>query len=222
MKTFATFLSIALATAAVLSTSAQEVNWAAVREGQSHLVNVNAGWGYASTLGAGYGYILKTKLPMSFTVQFTLPAGKNLLDDFKVTAGGEIRVLSINGFMTSVSLMGIYRRYESDLGLLNNFGSDMGITTGYYKERWYAAGEFGFDKAIATKVINSDLMKKYFPEAKDGWYVPTGGNFRYGFKGGYSFKGADVYAKGGWLRDQNFEATALVPYYLFLGVNARF
>ena len=102
-----------------------------------------------------------------------------------------------------------------------NFGSEFTATAGFYKNKWYAAGELSFDKAIVTHIKHSDLMKQYNPDVQSGWYIPTGGNFLYGLQGGYSFKRNDVYAKIGKTVSQDFKTTSMVPFYFQLGWNIK-
>ena len=57
---------------------------------------------------------------------------------------------------------------------------DFSAVAGYYDPDWHAAVEFGFDKAVATQLTHSDVMKQFgFAGIRDGWYVPTGGHFYY-------------------------------------------
>lgn len=206
------------------TTQAQTLNWSAIQESQQHLVNVNAGWDFAATIGLGYGYKLKTKMkmPVMLSAQVSAPTGNNLVDDFKSKLGGQVRVYKTGNFLATVHVYGIFRGYKSDLVKLQNFGSEFIGVFGYYKSKWFAAAEFGFDKAIATHIKNSELMKDNYPGVQDGWYVPTGGNFNFGIQGGYSIKTFDVTVKAGKTVDQRFQSTAMVPFYFQLGVNKRF
>src|SRR5690606_28578105 len=97
--------------------------------------------------------------------------------------GGHINWFEKNNFRANTKIQGVFRRYGNDFVRLLNFGSDMSATIGYYKPKWFAAGEFGFDKAIVTHFLHSDMYKNNFSEAIDGWYEPsTGGNFYYGLQ----------------------------------------
>lgn len=122
----------------------------------------------------------------------------------------------------AVKAYGNFRQYENEYVKIASFGSEFSAMIGYYKPRWFAAGEFGFDKAIATHIKNSDIMKEMYPGSQDGWYVPTGGNFIYGVTGGYSFKYFDVYLEIGKTITQDFKTTPAVPLYAEVGVNLRF
>lgn len=205
------------------SASAQTLNWTALQKEQKHIVNVNAGWDYATSLGVGYAYQLKTKMPMVIGAQFSIPAGNNMTDDFKAKVGGQVRVLKSGNFLATVMAYGIYRQFEhASVVRFQNFGSEFRGVAGYYKAKWFVAGEFGFDKAIVTYIKNIDAMEQYYPTIRNGWYIPTGGNFQYGIQTGYSLKNMDINVKGGKMVDQYFKSTARIPYYFQLGVNVKF
>lgn len=222
MKKITLLIAITCVAALWHSASAQTLNWSSIQTDQKHLANVNIGWDYSASAGLGYAYILKTKIPAAINAQFSVPAGENLTDDLKAKAGIQALVFRKGKFMTTVKVNGIYRQYHSKMVSLKNFGGEFTAVAGYYRMKWFVSGEFGFDKAIVTHVRNSDLNKEYYPSIRDGWYVPTGGNFRYGIQAGYSLRSFDIYSKVGKTTDQYFESTAMVPFYFEFGVNKRF
>ncbi len=192
----------------------QTINWASLKDEHKHIVNAHAGFDYAFTYGVAYSYQLQTRIPVLLNVDFSTSAGEKILDDFKTKIGGQIRLYEVNNFQFSASVYGIYRRYEIPLVRLQNFGSEMNGLIGYYKPKWFAALEFGFDKAIVTNFKHSNLYKDDFPEVKDGWYQPaTGGNFKYGLQAGYSFKSSDVILKIGSVITQDFKTNPTLPFY---------
>jgi len=201
---------------------AQTVNWSNFSAQQKHLANVNVSWDYAAALGLGYAYRMETKLPVILNAQFSLPAGKDVFDDFKVKLGFQVRVLKTGNFQGTLSMFGIYRQYQSDLAKFQNFGSEFSATFGYYRQRWFAATEIGFDKAIVTRVKNTELMRQNYPGVRDGWYIPTGGNFSFCLLAGYSFNSIDLYLKAGKIIDQNLKSTETVPLTFQFGINKRF
>jgi hypothetical protein len=214
---------IVLAVLFISKTSqAQQVNWRNLTSDKSHLINVYTGWDYGTVAGIGYGQKLNTTLPIVLNMEYSSAFGKKIFDDFKIKLGGQAEVLKLNNFSASVKAYGIFRRYENELVRLLNFGSEFAANIGYYKTKWYVAGEFGFDKAIVTHIKNSEEMKSNYPGSQDGWYVPTGGNFFYGVISGYSFNSNDVYVKIGKTVTQDFTTTATVPVYLQIGYNRRF
>lgn len=223
MKTIFVSLTILLAWIWTGSVSAQTLNWSAIQKEQKHIINVNIGWDYATSLGVGYAYQLKSKMPMILGAQFSIPAGSNLTDDFKAKIGGQVRVVKSGNFLATVMAYGIYRQYEHvNVVRFQNFGSEFRGVAGYYKEKWFVAGEFGFDKAIVTYIKNLDAIEQFYPAIREGWYVPTGGNFQYGIQSGYSLKNIDVNVRGGKMVDQYFKSTARIPFYFQLGINVKF
>ena len=222
MKTIKMILAAVAFFGTVNILPAQNINWRGLHAEQIHLINLNVGWDYGSTIGIGYGYKLKTAIPIVLNVDFSLPFGSRLLDDFKVKVGGQAELLRRGNFSATVKAYGIFRRYQNVLARLLNFGSEFSGVCGYFQPAWYAAAEFGFDKAITTHIKNSARMREDFPEVRDGWYIPTGGNFFYGIQAGYSFERYDVYLKFGKTVTQDLKTTALIPFYLQLGLNSKF
>jgi hypothetical protein len=66
-------------------------------------------------------------------------------------------------------------------------------------------------------------MRAYYPAIKDGWYVPSGGNYYYGIQGsktiGESF---DLSLRLGATNAQDDDEDAVLPFYLQLGFGVRF
>ena len=198
----------------------QEINWSNLPTEQRHLVNINAGVDYALTYGARYGYRLRSKIPAIMVLDLSIPSGDNLVDDFKTKIGGYFRLYQVKNFQFSAKILGVFRRYENLSARLLNFGSDMGIVAGYYKSKWFVAGETGFDKAIVTHFKHSAMYKENFPSVQDGWYEPaTGGNFYYGLQTGLSLKRNDIYLKAGKTLTQDFTTSPMAPFYVQLGYN---
>src|SRR4051794_4007059 len=150
----------------------QQINWQNFKDGKAHIANINAGWDYGMVAGIGYGQKLKTRLPIVVNIEYSSPFGRNMFDDFKTKLGGQVQVFKVNNFIASAKAYGVFRRYQNDYVRLINFGSEFSGNVGYYKPKWYLAGEFGFDKAITTQIKNSEKMKTIYPNIQDGWYVP--------------------------------------------------
>jgi len=205
------------------SVTAQNINWGSLQKNDRHVLNVNTSLEYGWIFGAGYGYQLKTKLPIVLSAEYSFPGGDMLLDDFKTKIGATFRFAKIDNFQFSAKLHGVFRRYENTLSRLVNFGSDMSVAGGHYKRKWHIAAEVGFDKAIVTHFKHSQAYKNNFPNVQDGWYEPsTGGNFYYGIQTGISFKQHDIYLKAGRMLTQDFRTTPLIPFYAQLGYNLKF
>lgn len=203
-------------------TFSQTLNFNNVEAENNHIAAISAGLDYGLVYGASYGYQLKTKKPIILNAEVSVPSGENVLDDFKTKVGGQMRIYQIKDFHFSSSIHGIYRKNMNDFVTLQNFGTELSVTIGYYKRKWFTAGEAGFDKAIVTRFKHSNEYKQIFPAVQDGWYEPaTGGNFNFGLLGGYSFKNNNIFLKGGLRTTQNF-STPSIPFYAQLGFTTKF
>lgn len=200
----------------------QNINWQAFEPGQKHIVHLQAGFDYGLTLGLGYGYKLHTRMPAVVNLEYSFPAGERLFDDFKVRLGGQVQLVQWNGLSLTAKIYSPFRRYESNMVRLINFGGEFSGVVGYYRKHWYVAGEFGFDKAIVTHVQHSDQMLENYPDAQDGWYVPTGGNYFFGLQAGVSFGRNDISLKAGGLATQGWKTAPYVPKYAVLAFSRRF
>ncbi len=201
----------------------QTINWKALDK-TKQIISSNFGLDYSVFFALGYSYKLKTKLPMILNVSFSKPSGKELLDDFKSKIGGQIEWFNKSNFVGSVGVYGIRRRYETKYIRLQNFGSEIKGTFGYYKPKWFFAADVGFDKAIVTHFKHSkEFKEEIFENVTDGWYVPsTGGNFSYGFLTGFTLNKADLTLNAGKVISQDFRTAPVLPIYLILGFNYKF
>ncbi len=187
---------------------------------KTYYASANFEYGLSVTLGSSYRF--KTIKPLLVFLDATIPTGKKTLDDFKVRTGGKAQLIDLDNFIVSASFSAIYRRYESDFVRMQNFGCEASATAGYYKKKWFVAGEFGFDKAIITQFKHKDEYKLLFPGVKDGWYEPSaGGIFNYGLQAGFSLKNADITLNAGKLITQDFKTSPTLPLYVKLGLNIR-
>jgi hypothetical protein len=142
--------------------------------------------------------------------------------DFRARLGVQTSLLRAGSLHLTGSATFITRGTENAIYRGLNFGSDFTGTLGVYRHGWFAAGEFGFDKAIITHVTHSDWYRRYFyPDAKDGWYLTGGGTFHYGLTAGLALGKAEAVGRVGWLRTENF-GTMLPPMYASLGLGVGF
>lgn len=203
-------------------TYAQNINWKSLKNEEKHILNANTGWEYGFVYGIGYGYKLETKTPIVLEGSLSFASGEVIFDDFKTRIGGQINLYQIENFHFNAAVHGIYRRYGNPLVTLQNFGADATTIIGYYKPKWFAAGEFGFDKAIVTHFNHSDIYKDVYRDVKNGWFEPaTGGNFNFGIHGGYSFNRSDITLRAGKVITEDFKTVPLIPFYLQLGYNYK-
>ena len=204
------------------SACAQTINWQAFEPEQKHLLYIQTGWDYSMNFGVGYGRKFDTKWPVLTNIEYSFPAGERLFDDFKVRIGGQVEVLRKGGFSATVKAYCPIRRYENNLVTLFNFGGEFSGVAGFYKQKWFVAGEFGFDKAIATHVKHSQLALENASSLQSGWYVPTGGNFFYGLQTGYFFRENGITLKVGKVTNQGWKTEPFIPYFAQVAYQRNF
>lgn len=205
---------------------AQVINWENISQQNIHLLHIDVGAEYGAIAGVGYHHLIPVRrFPLWIGGEFSVPSGKQLADDdFKMRLGAQVRIVALKHFQFSARVQGIARRYHDQLVRLFNFGSDLAGTMGYYRKKWFLGADLGFDKAIVTNFKHSEWYKKnIYDKVQDGWYEPaTGGNFYYGFQGGFSMRKVDVTLKAGKVLQQDFKSQPLLPFYGQFGVNFRF
>ncbi|WP_333696511.1 hypothetical protein [Flavobacterium sp.] len=197
---------------------AQTINWNAIDKNKN-LLHVFVGADHATVYGIGYGHKLNTKLPIILATTVTVPFGEKTVDDFKVKIGGQSSIYKYKNFFGAVSLQSIYRRYSTEYVVIQNFGSDVKGTFGFYKPKWFTALEVGFDKAIVSHFKHTQRYRdEVYNDVTDGWYQPsTGGNFYYGFQAGFNFNKNQVALNLGKIVSQDFSTKPSVPFYLSIG-----
>jgi hypothetical protein len=221
MKRFAyTLLAImALAQAGF----AQNINWRSIDDDRRNTIQLTGGYAYGAVAGVSYGRAFTLVRPIVAGLEYSFPMGKTLTDDFTVRITGQVDVLDLGGFSFTARIVSNFRRYQTSLVRIVSFGSDLAAVAGYYAPTWHAAGEFGFDKAIATEIEHSQIMKANIPGVRDGWYVPTGGNFYYGIQGGKTIgEHLEASLRVGSTRAQFHDESAVIPYYLQIGLGVKF
>ena len=202
---------------------AQNINWRSLDVEKRNSVYVNFGYDYGMTAQLGYGRFFDAFKPIFVNVDYSIPMGKDLFDDAKLRCGGQIEVFEKNGFSASLKILGVARKYQNDLVKIKNFGGEISVTAGYYKTTWHIAGEFGFDKSIVSLLEHKDLMKTNYPDIKDGWYIPCGGNYFYGIQASKTIKKRfDISTRIGGTNAQGNDENSMLPYYAQIGLSMRF
>lgn len=207
---------------ALLSTTfsfAQNINWSTIQNEQKQLAYLNFGYDFSTNTQIGYAFKANLFKPILISLDYSFPMGNQLVDDYKMRLGGQLPLFQKNNFILSAKAYGNFRRHETSMVRMASFGSEIGSTLGLYKKTWHLALELGFDKAISTQLKHSSLMKENFPNIKDGWAVPTSGQYYYGIQGskkvGSKF---ELSLKAGATNAQFKDQNALLPYYAGIGI----
>lgn len=201
----------------------QAINWRAIRTDHRNQISCAVGYDFGATAVIGYGRSMTLLGPAVLGLEYSFPMGRNLTDDFKVRIGGQMEVLQLGGFSAAVRGSANFRRYQMSLVRIASFGCDVGVLAGYLHPSWYAVVEGGFDKSITSHLAHSALMKDMYPAIRDGWYIPSGGNYSYGIQAGKSIgEHLDLSFRLGVTDAQGDDQDAVLPYYLQLAVGVRF
>ena len=144
------------------------------------------------------------------------------LYDYRYKLGGQACIYSFHKLDFSGMFTFITRGTKNSIHNAISFGMDITFLLGYYRNRWFAAGEFGYDGAIFTYINHSDWYKTYFySDAKDGWYRNTASNFHYGFRTGFSLSRIEITLRAGVQKSKSI-IDPLVPFFGVLGLTYCF
>jgi hypothetical protein len=142
--------------------------------------------------------------------------------DYRARLSVQTSLVTWRSVYITGSATAITRGTENSIYRGINFGADFSGSLGVYRPRWFAAGEFGFDKAVITHVTHTDYYKTYFyPDAKDGWYLDAGGTYHGGLAGGIAFGRTELVGRLGVLRTERFK-TMTPPIYVSVGAGFGF
>ena len=213
---------IAMATALALGGSlfvaaparAQEVNLARLDEGPANRVYVRTGAEWAFVMGVGYARTASiARHPLLLVGELSAPWAAANTSDYQARLGVLAPILDLGGFKLAASLEPTLRGTHNDLGRMTAIAADAGLTGGYYAQGWFLAAEFGLDYTLTTHIAQSKLYRDtVYENARDGWYINPGGNYRLGGQVGLSFARFDAILRGGTLRDMKGNLP-MFPYY---------
>jgi hypothetical protein len=219
-------LSIVLLGAAlvVLTTGDAAAQWNVARfDTQRNRVYTTTGVDPALVTSLGYGRIVPV---LGHQFQVTIDGGIVTAGvdarDFRARLGAQTAIVRGSWLQLTGSATFITRGTENVIYRGLNFGADVTGTLGVYRSRWFAAGEFGKDKAIITHITHSDWYREHhYADAKDGWYLDAGGTYHYGAAAGIALGRAELVGRFGFQRTEDFKDLAQ-PIYFSLGVGVGF
>ena len=182
---------------------AQEVNLARLDQGPANRVYVRTGAEWAFVGGVGYARTVPVgQRRMVLLGELTAPWAAADASDYQARVGALVPILAWRGWQLAGSLEPTVRGTKNDLGRMTSLGANGGVVGGYYARRWFAAGELGFDYTLTTRIAHSQLYRDtVYENARDGWYVNPGGNYRLGGQAGASFGRYELALRAGILRD---------------------
>lgn len=202
---------------------AQEVNLATLNEVPQNRVYLRTGaeFGFVGAIGYARAVDVHSRRVL-LQGEVTVPWAEFDTNDYQIRIGTLVPVLAWHGWKFAGSLAPTLRGTKNDLGTWTALGFNAGVMGGHYSRHWFLAGEFGFDYILTTHVTNSQTYRNtVYSNARDGWYVNSGGNYRLGTQVGASFGHYDVVLRAGILRDM-FGNSPLLPIYATLALVGSF
>src|SRR4051812_3694201 len=91
---------------------AQNINWRYFDKGSQNIVQLNVGYDFGFTTQVGFSRTVLLYKPVSFGIDFSLPMGSMLFDDFKIRFGGQMEIVEADGFSFLVKIASNFRRYQ--------------------------------------------------------------------------------------------------------------
>lgn len=171
--------------------------------------------GYGRVVGVG-GH------DVQLTGDAGVAGGRLELRDFRVRLGAQTSLLRWRELQLTGSATFITRGTENSIYRGVNFGADFTGSAGLYRDRWFAAAEGGFDKAIITHIAHTDYYRdNYYADARDGWYLDAGGIWHYGLAAGVALGRAELAGRFGWRKSQDYQDVN-PPVYASLGIGFGF
>jgi hypothetical protein len=198
--------------------------WNVARFGtMKNRVYTSAGLDPAAVTTVGYGRVIQLRgHDFQLTGDIGVVAAGMDARDFRTRVGAQTSLVEWRSIHLTGSATFITRGTDNSIYQGINFGADFTGTLGMYREGWFAASEFGFDKAIITHVSHSDWYREnFYPDAKDGWYLDAGGTYHYGLAGGFALGRTELVGRVGLLRSERFNKLTS-PGYVSLGVGFGF
>jgi len=203
--------------------NAQDLNWKWIKDKKQNYVHLQVGYDFGVTTQFGYCRSVTLVKPILFTLDYSFPMGGVIFDDFKFRYGGQLEIIELNNFIASFKLFGNFKRYETELVRIINFGTETSIILGYYKPGWHLALELGIIKPIISDLKHSEIMKEDYPTIKDGWYKSSGGYCNYGIQFSKSVaKSFNISFRVGYTNALADNKGAMLPYYTQLGMMYSF
>jgi hypothetical protein len=171
----------------------------------------------------GYSYTTPIfSRPLQTSIEGGVVAAANGVDDFRARLQTGLAVAEWKSVRATVNAAFVTRGTKNTIYRAVNMGLDMGGTAGVYRRNWFAAGEVGYDKAIVTRITHTDWYRtNFYPDAKSGWYIDTGGTWRFGGVTGVSIGRTELSVRAGIPMTQRGKSIA-VPYYASVGVGRAF
>jgi hypothetical protein len=220
-----TAIRAALGTIGFAATAASlHAQWNVARfDMNRHRIHATAGVDPAVITAVGYSYTRPVMgRPVQVGIEGGVVAASMDANDFRARLQAGLSVVQWKSLHVNASGAFVTRGTKNNLYKAITMGADVGTTVGMYTPRWFVAGETGYDKSVVTRLTHSDWYRTHFyPDAKSGWYVDTGGTWRFGGIAGVALGKTELVVRAGVPRTRRGNSIG-VPYYASLGLGHAF
>lgn len=209
---------------AALIASDASAQWNVARFGSApNRVYATFGLDPAFFPAVGYGRVVSIfGHPVQFAGDAGVVAAKVDARDFRVRLHLLTSIVRWRSVHLTGSMAHIARGTDNSIYRGYNFGTDLTGALGVYRPAWFVAAEFGIDKAGITYIEHSDWYRtNFYPDARDGWYRNPGGTVHYGLSAGLTVGRAELLARAGQLRTEEFNELT-PPFYASVGLGFAF
>ena len=167
---------------------------------------------------AGVSGVIPGRFKLQVGAEFGTVVAAFDMHDWRARATARTTVVHWGAFRIATEDAFIARGTSNSIYTALNLGASTTLTAGAYRRRWFLAAETGFDKAIATRLTNSNWYREYYyADAKNGWYLTPGGTLHAGVAGGVTAGIAELTVRAGTLRTERWN-TLVPPMYGSVGL----
>jgi hypothetical protein len=186
-------------------------------------VYVTGGLDPAVITSVGYGRTVSAfGVVTQLSAEAGVVAGEADLRDFRTRVTAQVQLARVGRVRIGGRASFITRGTENRIFRAVNMGAALSGTAGLYGQRWFAAGEVGFDKALVTHLRHSDEYRAlHFATAQDGWYLDNGGTWGLGALMGRTLGRHELVVRVGVSRTQAWD-TPSIPGYAVIGWGVSF
>ncbi len=142
---------------------------------------------FIATLGYGKIFTVKEKKVLVST-GFSVPIFLLKTFDNTVLNADMSTFLLTNRWNVKAKIGVKYDFYDNSLTKGQNIAAYIGLTPGYFTEKWFAGAEIFYKQNFITSLRHHDIYSQNFEGATEGWFKNRAGFFYFSAKGGYIFK----------------------------------
>ncbi len=207
---------------AVVRTASAQWNTARLNGGRNRIY-MTVGLDPAVVTAVGYARVVPV-LGHEFQIgtDVGIAAAKPDVKDFRARVEIQSTVLRYESLQLTGSAAFVTRGTENVVYRGLDFGADITGMLGVYKPGWFAAAQFGKDKAIITHITHTDWYRQHvYQDAKDGWYLDAGGTFHYGMMAGLTVGRTELVGRAGYRKTEDWNQI-LPPFYGSVGIGVPF